>query len=135
MGLLLDTNILSTHLKRPDLTFSKFTQHGGQLCTSQIVVAELYAWCFTFGDPHERRATVDRLLADVPPLAFDDECSWTFGELRARLGSAFAVLDLMIAATAIVREAIAVSHDADFKLMQAHVAELQVVDWLEELGR
>ncbi len=54
MGLLLDTNILSTHLKRPDLTFSKFTQHGGRLCTSQIVVAKLYAWCFTFGDPHER---------------------------------------------------------------------------------
>ena len=98
-------------------------------------MAELYAWCFTFGDPYERREWVDRLLADVPPLAFDAECSWAFGELRARLGDVFAALDLMIAATALVRDAVVVSHDADFKLMQESVTELQVVDWLDELGR
>ncbi len=70
---------------------------------------------------------MDRLLADVPPLAF--------GQLRARLSGAFAALDLMIAATAIVHDVVVVSHDADFKLMQSQIAELQVVDWLEKLDR
>lgn len=134
MALLLDTNILSTHLKQRALTFSRMIQHAGQLCTSQIVVAELYAWCCATDDEMNRlrrRQSVDYLLRDVPPLPFDDECSWKFGELRNMFGTHEAEsLDLMIAATALVLDFTVVSHDDDFLKMRVKVPELNVVDWL-----
>ena len=130
MGLLLDTNIVSTHLKRPALTFSKFTQHGGQLYTSQIVVAELYVWCCQSSDPLRRRLTVDDLLTKVRPVAFDSECAWRFAELRTALKEHDAV-DLMIAATALVHNHVLVSHDEHFNGIRARFPDLRVVDWLE----
>ena len=91
MGLLLDTNIISTHLKRPDMTFSKFVQHDGQLCTSQIVVAELYVWCWLSPNSIQRRQKVDAILTQAQPIAFDGECAWRFGELRERSRAAQSV--------------------------------------------
>jgi predicted nucleic acid-binding protein len=109
-------------------------QYGGQLCTSQIVVAELYAWCCSTDDEIHRRHKRDsvvRLLKDVPPLPFDNECSWKFGELRNVFGAHEAEsFDLMIAATALVRDLTVVSHDDDFLKMTIKVPELNVVDWL-----
>jgi predicted nucleic acid-binding protein len=134
MAMLLDNNILSTHLKRPDLTFSKFVQHGGQICTSQIVVAELYTWCFKAANEvkrERRRASVVQLLADVPPLPFDDDCAWKFGELRARFRDDEAgSLDLMIAATAIIRDLTVVTNDRDFDIIKERLPDLHVIDWL-----
>jgi predicted nucleic acid-binding protein len=130
VGFLLDTNIISTHLKRTGLTFSKFTQHAGQLYTSQIVVGELYVWCWASSDPHRRRSAADALLAQIPPLPFDSECAWKFGELRSAL-RAHDIADLMIAATALVHQHIVVSHDRHFQAIQAVAGDLEVVDWLD----
>ena len=39
---LLDTNILSAHLRRPSGLQHRFVQHAGRLYTSTIALAELY---------------------------------------------------------------------------------------------
>ena len=43
MSFLLDTNICSAHLRRPAGLAHRMIQYGGRLCTSEIVVAELYS--------------------------------------------------------------------------------------------
>jgi len=134
MAMLLDTNILSTHLKRPDLTFSKFIQHGGQLCTSQIVVAELYAWCFTFAT-HSSGA---HLSTGCLPTYHRSRSTTNVRGLRRVAKQSFAEfsspLDLMIAATALVRDLVIVTHDADFMHMRTQIVELRVADWLDGLS-
>lgn len=133
MPLLLDTTILSAQLKRPEVTFTRFITHGGQLRTSQIVLAELYSWAFaaTKGpNRNNRLSSIDKLRLQVVVLPFDDDCSKVFGELRVRVGTAVGAIDLMIAATAILHEAVLVSHDHDFVHLQHLVPELRVIDWL-----
>ena len=132
MGLLLDTNIISTHLKRPGSTFSKFNQYSGQLYTAQIVVAELYVWCAQAANSHGRRMRVDDLLKQVKPIAFDNDCAWKYAEIRVRCG-AHDLADLMIAATALVHNHVVVSHDRHFNDIASKVADLQVVDWLDAM--
>lgn len=133
MGLLLDTNIISTHLKRPELTFSKFNQHSGQLYTAQIVVAELYVWCARSQDPQARRLRVDDLVEQVRPITFDSHCAWKFAEIRVLFG-AHDLADLMIAATALAYDHIVVSHDQHFGRIASHIGNLRVVDWLDGIA-
>lgn len=42
MSYLLDTNILSAHLRRPSGLQHRFVQHSGRLYTSSVALAELY---------------------------------------------------------------------------------------------
>ena len=44
MSFLLDTNILSAHLRRPAGLAHRFFQHSGRLYTSGVSLAELYDW-------------------------------------------------------------------------------------------
>ena len=46
MSFLLDTNIISEHLKRPSGTFHRFLRHSGRLAVPTIVLGELYAWAY-----------------------------------------------------------------------------------------
>jgi predicted nucleic acid-binding protein len=41
---LLDTNIVSAHLRRPAGLQHRFVQHGGRLALPTIALAELCAW-------------------------------------------------------------------------------------------
>ena len=128
MGFLLDTNIISLHMKNPAATFSKFNQHSGQLFTSQIVVAELYGWCFASSRRDKRKQQVLDTLKDFFILPFDDDCAWKFGEISASLKTNN-IADLMIAATAVVHSHVLVSHDGDFQYIASAIKPLRVVDW------
>jgi predicted nucleic acid-binding protein len=134
VALLLDTSILSAHIKRPASTFTRFITHGGQLCTSQVVIGELYAWAFLAktGKKHETRMQSIkelRLAVEVPP--FDGNCAKEFGEIKIKAGTMAGAVDLMIAATAIVHNAVIVSHDVHFLRLQEIMRELHAVDWPE----
>jgi predicted nucleic acid-binding protein len=66
MSFLLDTDICSTHLKRPAGLMHRFVQYSGRLHLSTIALGELYVWAFHRPDPAPiiRRIEHD-LLADV----------------------------------------------------------------------
>ena len=62
MSFLLDTNILSAHLRRPAGLAHRFFQHSGRLYTSGVSLAELYDWVNGRRDPDPLRASVQKLL-------------------------------------------------------------------------
>lgn len=74
MSFLLDTNILSAHLRRPSGLSHRFIQYSGRLYTSTVVLAELYVWAYNRPDPRTALATIDDLLnQEVTLLHYDDD--------------------------------------------------------------
>ena len=131
MNFLLDTNICSTHLKRPAGLMHRFVQHSGGLCISTIVLAELYTWAYLRKDAVEAvRRIEDDLLTDVIVLDFDPACANRFGTVRAELlqvGISVSRLDLLIASVALVHDLTLVTHNtADYR----HIPGLRLEDWL-----
>jgi predicted nucleic acid-binding protein len=69
VSFLLDTNILSAHLRRPAGLAHRFFQHSGRLYTSGVSLAELYDWVNGRRDPKPLHASIQRLLThDVSPF-------------------------------------------------------------------
>ncbi|MBI1902789.1 MAG: type II toxin-antitoxin system VapC family toxin [Planctomycetia bacterium] len=132
MSFLLDTNILSAHLRRPSGLAHRFVQHSGRLYTSTICLAELYAWANGRADPVASRATIDRMLHyEVAVVDFDHECAREFGRLRFMLrkqGTTVSSADLMIAATALLYDFTLVTHNV---VHFQPVPDLRIADWLE----
>jgi tRNA(fMet)-specific endonuclease VapC len=131
MSFLLDTDICSTHLKRPAGLMHRFVQYSGRLHLSTIALGELYVWAFHRQDPAPiiRRIEND-LLADVIVLDYDSECARTFGQTRAQLfpqGISVPTTDLMIASVALVHDLTLVTHNtSDYR----NIPGLRVEDWL-----
>jgi len=131
VSFLLDTNILSAHLRRPSGLIHHFVQYSGRLFTSSVSLAELHVWVFGRPDPSPARAAVDTMLAhEVEVIPFDTDCAEEFGRLRAALrhrGTSVDNMDLLIAATALAYDLTLVTHNtAHF----ANIPGLRVEDWL-----
>ena len=131
MSFLLDTNILSAHLRRPSGLAHRFTQHSGRLYTSSISLAELYVWAFRRDDPAPALEAVEKLLYyEVSVINFDQDCAKEFGRVRAdlrRQGFEASSIDLLIASVALVFDLTLVTHNtSDFH----RVPNLRLQDWL-----
>ncbi|MBM4089133.1 MAG: type II toxin-antitoxin system VapC family toxin [Planctomycetes bacterium] len=76
MSFLLDTNILSAHLRRPSGLAHRFFQHSGRLYTSSVVLAELFVWAYNRPDPTKVLDAIDELLfEEVTLLEYDRDCA------------------------------------------------------------
>jgi tRNA(fMet)-specific endonuclease VapC len=131
MSYLLDTNILSAHLRRPSGLQHRFIQHSGKLYTSSVALAELYDWAYRRPDPATALAAVDKmLLYEVATIEFDNDCAKECGRIRAELrrqGLGVAALDILIASVALSFDLTLVTHNTqDFQ----HVPGLRLEDWL-----
>jgi tRNA(fMet)-specific endonuclease VapC len=130
MRFLLDTNICSTHMRRPTHLAHRFIQHVGQLAIPTIVLAELYAGAYHHSTPNRLVSLIGDLLQEVRVLDFDSECARKFGQVRGTLlqqGISVNSVDLMIASVALVYDLTLVTHNAkDFQ----NVPGLRVEDWL-----
>lgn len=131
MSYLLDTNILSAHLRRPAGLQHRFVQHSGRLYTSSVVLAELYEWTCRRSDPAAALAAVDKMLMhEVATIDFDNDCAKQCGELRAELrqkGIGVGALDILIAAVALLFDLTLVTHNTnDFQ----KIPGLRLEDWL-----
>jgi tRNA(fMet)-specific endonuclease VapC len=103
MSFLLDTNIVSTHLRRPAGLSHRFNQHSGRLALPTLVLAELYAWAYGRDNPTPVLARIRALLGTVSPV------------------------DLMIASVALVNDLTLVTHNTrDFE----NIPGLRLQDWL-----
>jgi tRNA(fMet)-specific endonuclease VapC len=128
---LLDTNILSAHLRRPSGLQHRFVQHSGRLYTPSIALAELYDWAYRRSDSAAALAAVDKmLLYEVATIEFDNDCAKECGRLRAELrrqGIGIAALDLLIGAVALSFDLTFVTHNTkDFQ----KIPGLRLEDWL-----
>jgi predicted nucleic acid-binding protein len=131
VSFLLDTNILSAHLRRPAGLAHRFFQHSGRLYTSGVSLAELYDWLNGRSDPEPLRASLQRLLTyEVSVIPFDADCAEEFGRVRAdlrRQGISVDDMDLLIGATALVYDLTVVTHNT--RHFQ-HIPGLRLDDWL-----
>jgi tRNA(fMet)-specific endonuclease VapC len=131
MSYLLDTNILSAHLRRPSGLQHRFVQHAGRLYTSSVALAELYDWALRRPDPVAALAAVEKmLLHEVATIEFDNDCAKECGRLRGELrrqGIGVAALDVLIASVALLYDLTVVTHNTrDFE----RIPGLRVADWL-----
>jgi tRNA(fMet)-specific endonuclease VapC len=131
MSFLLDTNILSAHLRRPTELAHRFFQYSGRLYTSSVCLGELYVWAYGRKDPAPMLASIERLLEhEVSLIDFDRDCAQRFGSERIglrRKGIEVSTADLMIGCVALEYDLTLVTHNtADFR----NIPSLRLVDWL-----
>lgn len=131
MSFLLDTNILSAHLRRPSGLAHRFFQHSRRLYTSSVVLAELYVWAYNRPDPTKVLDAIDGLLfEEVTLLEYDRDCADEYGQVRIqlrRIGIEAPSVDLLIASVALVYDLTLVTHNtAD----SPHIPGLRLDDWL-----
>lgn len=131
MSFLLDTNIVSFHLKRPRGLTHRFVQYSGRLYISSVALAELYVWAFQKAKPAPGLSAIEAMLRnEVNRLDFDDDCAKKFGQLRVdliRRGVGAGPLDLLIASVALVYDLTLVTNNtADFQ----NIPGLRLEDWL-----
>ena len=131
MSFLLDTNILSAHLRRPSGLAHRFIQYSGRLYTSTVVLAELYVWAYNRPDPRKVLAAIDDLLfQEVTLLHYNADCADEFGKVRVQLrrkGIEVPSLDLLIASVALIYDLTLVTNNtADFQ----NIPGLRLDDWL-----
>ncbi len=132
MSFLLDTNILSVHLRRPGGLAHRFFQYSGTLYTPSIALAELYVWVYKRPDPTETLTAIENLLFyEVNVVDFDHDCAKEFGRVRVdlrRKGIEINAIDLMIAAMAKIYDLTLVTHNTkDFE----KIPDLRLDDWLK----
>ncbi len=126
---LLDTDICSAHLRNVAIVTNRFRQHVGNLHVSVLTLGELLSWTLRAKSPAKYHQGLLKLLADVAVVDVDQAAAWKFGEVRARLldqGQPVAAVDLMIAATALVKGFRVVTHNAQHF---SKVPGLLVEDW------
>ncbi|MEX2430356.1 MAG: type II toxin-antitoxin system VapC family toxin [Dehalococcoidia bacterium] len=88
------------------------------LAISIISVAELYEGVFRSRDPSKNEAALTDFLAAVTVSEITSNVARTYGQLRAGLvkaGAVIGALDLLIAATALTNERTLFSFDRDFQ--------------------
>ena len=132
MSFLLDTNTCSAFLKNPRALFSAFVQHLGNLATTTIVLAELFAWAYRRDDPRPLIGSIENeLLRELKLLDFDHACAQRFGELRGaqlKQGAVVNPVDMMIVSVALQHDLTVVTHNV--RHFQA-IPGLRVENWLE----
>ena len=130
MSFLLDTDTSSAYLKGNAKVVNRVIQYGGRLSVSMVTVGELHTWAFRAIASPRRLADLASFLNDVTTWDVDVDVARKFGEVRAGLldaGRRAPEMDLLIAATALVRGLTLVTHNTqDY----AQVPGLALADWL-----
>jgi tRNA(fMet)-specific endonuclease VapC len=131
MNFLLDTNICSTHFRRPTLLAHKFEQYSGRLFLPTVALGELYTWAYSRDDPSELLSLIsEEFIKTTTILPYDEEAALVFGKTRGlflRQGIKFSLMDLEIASIAIAHDLALVTHNVmDFQ----NIPNLRIEDWL-----
>lgn len=131
MRFLLDTNTCIEILRgRHASVLARYAiQDRGNIALSAVVRSELHTGALLSAKPAENRERVEMFCALFACLPFDAEVADTHAGLRAqlrRVGAMIGAHDLMIAATAVTRDLIVVTHNiSEFSRIDA----LKVEDW------
>jgi tRNA(fMet)-specific endonuclease VapC len=131
MAFLLDATALISVLRQGSRSpvATRMREHEGALATSMLVAEELYrgAWRSRRVDANLR--AVDELLAVATPVDFTREDARVAGRIDAELsaqGARIEPFDTLIAAQALVRDLILVTHNQrEF----GRVGGLRIEDW------
>jgi tRNA(fMet)-specific endonuclease VapC len=131
MSFLVDTDIVSAHLRSGGELTSRFLQYTGGLNLSVISLGELFTWTLRKNTPTRHHEALLNLLEEFHVLDVTADVVQVFGAVRADLrdqGIAVFEMDMLIAATALLHDLTLVTHNArHFE----KIPGLRLVDWLE----
>lgn len=113
--ILLDTNICIYIINaKPPTVLARFKQYRlGDIGLCSVVAAELAFGVAKSGSARNRQA-LEKFLAPLTILPFDEAAVWTYGDLRAdleRRGTPIGSLDTMIAAHALSQQALLITNN------------------------
>jgi predicted nucleic acid-binding protein len=132
MSYLIDTDIVSAHLKYAGKLTSRFLQYSGRLHLSVLTLGELMSWTLRKNSAPKYQEELVYFLADVQLLDVTPEIAQIFGSLRAQLmdqGIVVSSIDMLIAATALYHDFTLVTHNVrHFE----KIPGLNIVDWLDK---
>jgi len=134
MKYLLDTNTCIRFIngRAPNIRVKMRQVDNTDIAISTIVQAEMYAGSAKSQTPERSRQIQDEFFKRFTRIAFDEAAANAYGNIRAALekqGTPIGGNDLLIAATAISRNLILVTHNTrEF----GRVSGLQLEDWEEE---
>lgn len=129
---LLDTNICIYIINRrpPEVVLRFDGLSFGDVAVSSITVAELDYGAAKSGS-ERNRAALQKFLAPLEVLPFDDEATRHYGSLRAcleRLGTPIGPLDMLIAAHALALDCVLVTNNVrEF----SRVPMLRLENWVD----
>ncbi len=131
---MLDTNVCINVIKsRPPHVGERFTAEATGLCISTVTLGELLYGAEKSARRAENRSTVERFIARLDVLPFDDDASDHFAEIRASLeqkGTPIGSYDLMIAGHARSRGLTLVTNNTrEFNRVEG----LRIEDWLTDI--
>ena len=128
---LLDTNILSDLLRRPQGPVAKVIRRAGErsICTSVVVAGELRFGAARTGSKRLQRQ-VDQLLSAIEVLSLEEPADRHYAKIRKSLesrGRPIGPNDLLIAAHALAEDCTLVTaNEAEF----SRVPSLKMENWL-----
>lgn len=125
-AVLLDTNIVVAHFRKPGTHDEALNQH--QLHLPFVVAAELYAGALRSQKSDHNREMVDTFLKSVSVLACDLDTAKHYADIWNELatkGSPIPQNDIWIAALAKQHELPLVSNDSHFE----NIANLDLITW------
>lgn len=127
--ILIDSNTLIYYIRGIEAVIKRFqATPRSQLWIPSIVAYEIEYGALKNGSPHRRKIT-EELLAGVAQIPFDADAAGQTARIRIDLenrGMVIGPLDLMIAGTAMSREALLVTNNTkEFSRIQG----LRLADW------
>jgi tRNA(fMet)-specific endonuclease VapC len=128
---MLDTDTASFVIRGSSAALDSRLRHTRprDLCISAITRGELLRGVALRPDSRKLAQLVDQFLAIVASLPWDDAAAASYGRCSAslqRLGTPIGAMDALIAAHALSRKAVLVTHNT---LHFSRIADLQVEDW------
>lgn len=130
MSFLIDTDVLSAHLRGDRAVGTKVVQYAGRLLLSTVTVAEAKSWLYRTTTPKRFLEAYLLMESDCEVLSVDADVAETAGKIAADVkdvGFTIGTPDLLIAATAIVHDLTLVTHNLrDF----TRVNGLRLADWI-----
>jgi len=133
MKFMLDTNICIYIIKRKPLdVIERFNQTGiSQIGISSISLSELLYGVSKSSKPEQNRIALMQFIAPLEILAYGDEASQYYGDLRAHLekqGTPIGSLDMLIAAHALsIPCTLVTNNEKEF----IRIPDLKIDNWVK----
>lgn len=130
MSFLLEMDTCQAHLLKKRLVNARVGLNRGMLHVSVVTVAELGMWLLHPKTPSLYLQGYGAFIGDVKVIEVDEDIAYRAASLGSKLAlqnQRMNTADLLIAATALVRDWTLVSHDI---LFYSKIPGLKLADWL-----
>lgn len=131
MSFLVDTVVVSAHLRGHRSVSTMFLQYTGGLHVSAVTLAESKTWLYRSSTPKKFRDSFELLADDLLALDVDEVVAEAFGRIGAKLyddGWTLPTPDLLIACTAIVHNLTLVTSNTQ---RFSPIPGLRIENWLD----